>query len=332
MTERKMKKYIIDMGTPKQVLFFKPLYKELKKRGHEVTLTTRDNPESLALIKHFKMPALQIGKFGTDRYTKTFYGIQRAEELLPLFERIKPDGLITLAEPNIIRLAFGLGIPIYNFIDIPEAEGVCKLTLPLAYWNFIPFVVPRDSIMRLGGTQIYVYDCLDPIAWLPKKSGQLDTEFQFKDKQPLIVWRRGEISASYYKDEGFQDITPLMIDELKKRHPHYHFYEIPRYQSHKIVNLSSLLDHANLFIGGGGTIQIESAYWGTWTITTRPFKTFYDDFLISEGLMARTKTIEEGVKLAEGMLKGEPKNKSCELLRKMKFPVKEICDKIESGD
>lgn len=324
-----MKRFIIDLGTPKEVLFFKPIYEELKRRGNVVYLTTRDNPESLALIKHLGMSALKVGKFGKDRYTKTLYGIKRMEKLLPLFSLINPDGLITLAEPNIIRLAFGLGVPIYNFIDIPEAEAVCKLTVPLAQWNFIPFIVPRHVMMSYGSRQLFIYPCLDPIAWLPKESGKLDK--QFINKHPLIVWRRGETTASYYKDKGFVDVTPLIVDELKKKYPTYHFYEIPRYRNHKIINLSSLLDNADLFIGGGGTIQIESCYWGTWTITTRPFKTFYDDYLVNDGMMERVSTVEQGVLSAEKLLSQHYKNPNAKLLRDSKFPLNEICDKIESG-
>lgn len=321
-------KFIIDLGTPKEVLFFKPIYEELKSRGNNVILTTRNNPESLALIKHLGMNALKIGKFGTDRYTKLLFGIKRMEQLLPLFETFHPDGLITLAEPNIIRLAFGLGVPVYNFIDIPEAEAVCRLTVPLARWNFIPFVVPRHEIMKYGARQIFVYNCLDPIAWLPKEAGELDEEF--KDKHPLIIWRKGETVASYYKDKGFTDITPQIIEELKKKYPKYYFYEIPRYKKHEVVNLSSLLSNADLFIGGGGTIQIESAYWGTWTITTRPFKTYYDDYLVNDGLMERVSTVEQGVVIAERLLSQKHKNQHAKQLRKMEFPIKEICDRIES--
>lgn len=327
-----MKRYIIDMGTPKEVRFFKPICEELIRRGNAVILTTRDNQESISLIKHFGMPAIIAGKFGDTRENKLLYGIERMEKLFPLFTNFKPDGLITLSEPNIIRLAFGLGIPIYNFIDIPEAEKVCKLTLPLATWNFIPFFVPRHTMNNLGAQQIYIYQCMDPNAWLTPNPGELDKEFRFKDGKPFIIWRRGEVTASYYKDSGFKDITPLIADRLQKLHPKWHFYEIPRYKTHKIVNLPAVLKEADVFIGGGGTIQIESCYYGTWTMTTRPFKTYYDDYLVSEQMMNRVSTVEAGVELAEKWSLQPRKNPTAKTLQAMKFPIEEICDKIECGE
>lgn len=321
------------MGTPKEVLFFKPIYEELIKRGNMVILTTRDNQESISLIKHFQMPAIVIGKFGDTRENKLLYGIERMSQLFPIFISFKPDGLITLSEPNIIRLAFGLNISIYNFIDIPEAEKVCQLTVPLATWNFIPFFVPRHIMNNFGARQIFIYQCLDPVAWLTKDVGELDDEFKFKDKKPFVVWRRGEIIASYYKDSGFKDITSHIVYKLTKLHPDWHFYEIPRYKTHKIVNLPALLKRADLFIGGGGTIQIESCYYGTWTMTTRPFPTYYDNYLISESMMDRISTIEAGVELAEKRVYWHPKkNPNSKMLQDMKFPIKEICDKIECDE
>jgi predicted glycosyltransferase len=53
----------------------------------------------------------------------------------------------------------------------------------------------------------------------------------------------------------------------------------------KKVELSNILPFVDLFVGGGGTINIEATFWNIPTISTRSFLCFYDRYLIEEGLM-----------------------------------------------
>lgn len=307
------------MGTPKQTLFFKPIYEELIRRGIAVDLITRDNPEALALQQYYKLPTFPIGGFGKTKEEKLLLGIQRQEKLYQFMSHRDITGLINFVEPNSSRVAFGLDIPIFTFIDMPESKKVCQLTIALSEWTFIPFCVPRDTIMHYGARQIYVYPCLDPMIWLPKKTKKLQMD------RPFITYRPAETEASYY--EGFKDITNDIIEELRKDKV-LHLYPLPRYQGHKIVDLPSLLANSDLFIGGGGTIQIEAAYYGTWTITTRPFSTYYDTYMLTMELMSKATTVQDGVRLAKGFLEQPSKNVASEVLRKMKFPLREVVDKI----
>ena len=80
---------------------------------------------------------------------------------------------------------------------------------------------------------------------------------------------------------------------------------IPRYGSERIrqalpdsmvvdsgVELSAILPFVDVMIGGGGTINIEAAYWGTPVISTRSFVSHYDRYLITHRLMCHADSPE----------------------------------------
>jgi hypothetical protein len=89
------------------------------------------------------------------------------------------------------------------------------------------------------------------------------------------------------------------------------FIAIPRYEPEPLQELlpfvtvlqekiivQHLLAYADLFIGGGGTLNSEACYFGIPTISTRSFISHYDKFLIEEGLMKKADTVEELVELS----------------------------------
>jgi len=236
-------KFWVDCSTPKEVLFFNPIMSELKNRGHKIILTTREYTETNDLLKYFNLDAKIIGKHGNTRTDKLYEGIERLQGLYDYLKDEVIDGVITLVNPEVCRVAFGLGFPLFNFIDMIEADAVCKLTLPLSTAIFIPFHLPVNQLMQYwNGDKLYIYDALDVVAWMPDKP---ENDFK-KMKHPLIVYRSAETEASYFS--GYCDFTVPVIKALKKQLPEATFYEIPRYKKHKIVDVRDLLYYADLFM------------------------------------------------------------------------------------
>jgi hypothetical protein len=150
-------------------------------------------------------------------------------------------------------------------------------------------------------------------------------------KYPFVIYRRGETRATYYQDLHKPDITDMIVTELKKQYPDGLFYEVSRYNGHRMVNLQNMLYFADLFIGGGGTINIESAYWGTWTMSCRPFSTTYDDWLNVTGNQYHVSSVSEGVETANMLLDKIDKNPESEAIQTMEFPVIDIVNRIVEG-
>jgi len=162
-------KFIIDMATPKQVNFFKPFYEELLRRGHEAVIVTRDLYETTEALKRYGLKATSCERQALgDKMDKLSASLYRMMRLRWVFETVKPDALITLANASSTHVAYRLGVPVYNFCDIPESVHACKLTFLLSKKMFIPFVVTRYVIHQYGvpDENIVSYNALDVCAYM----------------------------------------------------------------------------------------------------------------------------------------------------------------------
>lgn len=321
-------KFWIDIGTPKEVLFFKSFKDELEKRGHDVFVTSRLYQETNDLLDYFGITWYQAGKHGGgNREEKFDAGLQRMKELRGMVE--DANALITLVNPEASRVAFGVNIPIYNFIDMPESDKVCRLSLPLSRRVYIPFHVKESQIRKYWDGPIFTYNALDPIAWMPRNPIPLKTIINSHISRPFVIYRLGETQATYYKLFGMDDPVPEIVNNLKRDYPDGTFLEVSRYNKHKMMDMQSLLAYADLFIGGGGTMNIEAAWWGTWTLNCRPIYTSYDDWLVNHGNQIRITNATDGHIIAKKLIERGDKNQAMKHIRNMKFPLKEIVDDIE---
>jgi hypothetical protein len=325
-----MTKIWIDLATPKETLFFSKLIEEFKRRNYELLLTTRKYPETNNLIKYLGLEAIVVGAHGSTRDEKLRCAINRLDKLYKLVQTEKPDGLITFTNPESCRIAYGLGVPVFNFTDMPESDKVMRLTLPLSTAVFSPFFVPKELLWKYWDGPIQYYQCIDPVAWMPAIPKPLKEILpNLEVKRPFIIYRSGEIRASYYN--GKDDLTQPIVDHLKSHFPDGTFYEVPRYTTHEMIDMQSLLAHADLFIGGGATMNIEAAWWGTWTLACRPVIASYDRWMEENLLQYRAYNIEGGVDIAIELLAHKSKNTRAGILWKQVFPLKNICDIIEES-
>ena len=76
------------MSTPKEVLFFNVIRKELLRRGHKLIITTRRYRETNDLLDYFGIDATIIGRHGITRQDKLQAGLERTQEL---FSHVKNE-------------------------------------------------------------------------------------------------------------------------------------------------------------------------------------------------------------------------------------------------
>ena len=337
--KNKSSKYIwFDLITPKSVLFFNPIIQELKKQGKNILITARegqDYKEVVDLLRLYNIDFINRGTFGGGNLKdKLEASIHRQKELMELVSQYHITKLVCLSSVDAVRVAFGLGVPVYNFYDIPlsdyktnfkKALPQARLTIPLATKMFKPFVVPDEVILRFGleKEQIIDYNFIDPLIWLKdfkydeKYVKDIYRKYNINRNKFTILIREEEYKASYvnkkypflyeilpeiYKkfDANIIIIPRYEIDYLKKEFPF-------AYVIKEKIKLQHLLKDVDLFIGGGGTINTESCFLGTPTISTRSFISHYDKWQIDNDLMVWTndkKELLDYVKKAkEGKLK-----------------------------
>jgi len=320
-----------DLVTPKSVLFFRRIIMEIQKRGHEVLVTARegkDYSEVVELLRLYKIDFVNRGGFGgADLKDKLSASLERQKELMEFIADHHIDRLICLCSVDANRIAFGLGIPIINFYDIPlsdceenfkRALPQARLTLPLSTRVLKPFVVPDEIFRRfsLEDEQIFNYNFIDPLIWLeefcydPKYVKTLLEPFNLDHSRPLIVLREEEYKSSYVSKQ-----FPILYDAMKELSALGNIVIIPRYEASYLqelfpythvleekVVIQHLLRECDLFIGGGGTINTEACYFGTPTISTRSFVSHYDKYQIDTQMMRWVTTKEELVKAAAEMI------------------------------
>lgn len=322
-----------DLVTPKSVLFFEPIIKEIKSLRYKVFITTRGGEgyqETTDLLKLYDLPYTCIGNFGGGSLKSKFEAsIERQMKFMELLEEHHIQKLVCLSSVDACRVAFGLGIPIYNFYDIPLSDCTAnfqktlpqaRLTIPLATKMFKPFVVPDAIIERFGldTTQIFEYNFIDPLIWL--KDFQYDENYlhsvfnpyHIDYAKPTIVVREEEYKASYVDKQ-----YPILYDSLEEiqHQTGANIIIIPRYESSYLkqlfpfavvleekIHIQHLLVFCDLFIGGGGTINTEACFLGTPTISTRSFVSHYDKYQIDHGLMVWVQTKQQLLQKVHSLL------------------------------
>lgn len=316
INEKKKETIWFDLVTPKSVLFFNPIIQELKNRNFHIIVTAREGngySEVVELLKLYNIEFTNRGEFGgSELKDKLHASIERQKSLMEFITLYNITKLVCLSSVDAVRVAFGLGLPIINFYDIPlsdyqtnfkKALPQARLTIPLATKMFKPFVVPHEVIKRFGleEEQIFDYNFIDPLIWLQDfKVDKAYTNKIFKqhnidNKKQTIIIREEEYKSSYV-DRKY----PILYEVLPTINELYdvNIVIIPRYESDYLkqefpfaiviedkIYLQHLLAVSDLFIGGGGTINTEACFLGTPTISTRSFVSHYDKYQIDKGMM-----------------------------------------------
>lgn len=346
-----------DLVTPKSVMFFKKIITEVQKRNQEVLVTTRKGngySEVVELLRLHKIDFVNRGCFGgADLEDKLKASLMRQKKLMDFIARFDIEKLVCLCSVDANRVAFGLGIPIINFYDIPlsdhkedfkKAVPQARLTLPLSTKVFHPYVVPKEIFKRfsLEDDQIFTYMFYDVLIWLQDFKadknyfrGVIDA-CGLDENRPTIIVREEEYKASYVQRKYPSLYEGLL---LLKNKVDANFIIIPRYEAEYLEKefpfaavlrkkcvIQHLLAYADLFIGGGGTLNWEACYFGTPAISTRSFISHYDKVLIDEGLMKKADTTDEIVDMSLRIL--GIRNESRIFFDAMQMNITEMVDEI----
>ncbi|MDA3968332.1 DUF354 domain-containing protein [Helicobacter ibis] len=323
----------IDVATPKYAMFFSIMIDELQKRGHEVLVTTRYAPnytEAKEILELQKIPHIVLGEYGGASLLEKFEArIFRQKEILDLFKaRGVPKVLICGAVVDSVQVAYGIGIPVVNIYDTPafttpkdeacpkELTAVARLTLPFSKLFFYPFIFPKELILRfaLDEEQIIPYPFIDVALWINniKKDSKNDFRIRYglDISKPTILVREEEYKAHYVKEQipTIYEVIPLLKKEIDAN-----IVIMPRYEKERLKNdfgnIATILEEKlkpeefypfiDLFIGGGGTMNLESVCYGIPTISTRSIWLVHDQYLVQNNLMFWSQDCNEILKIAK---------------------------------
>lgn len=274
-----------DACTGKQVRYGVAIAKRFRQLGHEVVLTTRKHPDTLALAKLLNEEFVVIGKYDpSSLFTRLQESARRMLEMCKFFQDGGPDIAIAHQSVELCRVAFGLNIPIILTADTPYAQAVNKLTLPLADTLVVSEAIPEHFFKKCGARRIVQFKGVDEVAWV--KHFTPTKKFTF-DK-PLIVVRQMEAKASYAL--GKPDLTESLAQKLTSVG---NVLFLPRYDTHErkgllvmkeFVDSVSLAAYADIVVNAGGTMAREAALQGTPSIVISTFtRSHVNEYVAKKG-------------------------------------------------
>ena len=335
-----------DILTPKQLLFFGPMMKKLRK-NHKILCTSRDYSQvaDLARLKHVNL--LLIGRHGGfGRKEKLRASTQRIDRLTDVVSRFSPDLVISFCSPEAARVAFGLGIKHVAFSDSPHAEAVMRLTVPFVQKLLIPWIIPKGEFVKYGISKnnIIQYKAIDAAVIAKDKS---NIKLINIDKQKKTIVIRPEESAAAYA-LGKTSISNNIISEFSKEKEKYNVLVLGRYKPQtdkikkefgdkvkiisRVVDGKSLLSVTDLFIGSGGTMTAEAALMGVPTISYDAIPNHIEKYLVKMGLARRETNPKNMLRAAKKMLDeySVSRAKAKKVLNSMEDPFTKLMLAIKS--
>ncbi len=344
-------KVLLDILTPKQCRFFSVLGRELERRGFEVYKTARVFREVVGLLEALGEEAYLVGRYGGATLEgKLEASLERMIELKKVFQKIRPNLVVSFSSPEASRVAFGLNIPHVAVNDSPHSNAVAKLSIPLSKILFTPWIIPKSAwtVYGIEPSRIFKYRALDPAAWLKNFKPDLNIvkSLGLSKEKPIVVFRLEESQASYILGMGGLveeialkaiqrfDIQPVIIPRYEEQlQKILEELNVKALVLEKTIDAVNLLCSATVFVGGGGTMNSEAALLGVPVISCYPGReTYVEKFLISKSLLCKVSNSEEALKLIERFLEFREKvkfeRKASKLLASMVNPAEFIAEKI----
>lgn len=331
--------------TPKQVLFFGPVIRELETLGAEVLATSRRYREVGPLADRAGLALRYVGDRGTKGPEEQLLAATRRQaEMIPIVKDFGPSVAVSIASAVCARVAFGLGIKHLAVNDSPHSEVAGRLSLPLSYHLLCPWVIPYRAWERFGiqKKQVTTYRALDPAAWL--KRDPLRGPVPKLDSRKKTITVRVQESDAPYLAKADMGWTDKLLGSLLNAFPDANLVALCRYDYQvdevkrkfgskcivpdEVVSGHDLLAATDLFIGMGGTMTAEAALMGVPAISAFQGSLYTDGYLESVGLLVRARDTASVVSHAKRFVTDSYKaghvRKAKRILDSMEDPVPKI--------
>jgi uncharacterized protein len=301
----------IDMTNSPHVPLFKPIIRELEKRGHEVFVTARDYAQTIELLQQANIPFKLVGKHKGGRMIRKIGGlVERSWALSNVARDLKPDVAISHGSNDLAIASFLRRIPHLTMFDY-EYIGAHNINFRLATKILRPEVVPIEAIKAYGGKEhkvlgyegikedIYVGDLMPNESFL--------TDLGVNPNHIIVSLRPPATLAHYQANENslFEklllhlgtkpNVTCIVIPRVKEQAD-----EIKSLKLSNVVIPTTAVDGLNLIywsdlvISAGGTMNREAAALGVPVFTVyKGTMGAVDLHLMKEGKMQLVESVED---------------------------------------
>lgn len=270
----------IDLDNTPHIPFFKPIIRELQKRGHNVVVSARDAYQVCEVADRACLEYTRIGRhYGKNPFWKVCGTGWRAIQLLPFFLRYRPALAVSHGSRSQIILSDLVGIPSALILDYEFVKG-----LPLG--NRTTVIAPRvvsEEASLLKNRRTRTYEGLKEDVYVPefRPDGGIVGQLGLDMRSIVVTIRPPATEAHYHNPQaeallvalmewinGLDHVQPILLPrnkrqetEMRKRWPGW--FDNPRLVVPQCaVDGLNLLWHSDLVVSGGGTMNREAAALG----------------------------------------------------------------------
>ncbi len=271
----------IDLDNTPHVPFFKPIIRELEKRGHEVVLTARDAFQVCELAERMGLECKPVGRhYGKNKFMKVLGLGLRSAQLLPFLLRERPALGLSHGSRAQLLLSNLLGVPTVMIMDYEHAQTPLLLR---PRWEIVPDVMLNERLHCKSPARIRAYNGIKEDVYAPefRPDPALLNELGLNGREIIVTVRPPANEAHYHNPE-----SELLFKEFMNRlnqTPNTRAVLLPRnrhqeaqiraaapewFENAKIVipkravDGLNLLWHSDLVVSGGGTMNREAAALG----------------------------------------------------------------------
>lgn len=271
----------IDLDNTPHVPFFKPIIRELEKRGYTVVLTARDAFQVCDLAALYGLTYKKVGKhYGKNPLLKIWGLCWRSLQLLPFVIREKPAMGLSHGSRSQIFLCNLLRIPTVMIMDYEHAQTPLLLQ---PKWEIIPDALRGEKVQCQAEERVLTYEGIKEDVYAPefKPDPGIVEQLDLKDDTILVTVRPPANEAHYHNPEsdmlfvefmqrvcatpGIRAIllprNKLQEMQIRRSWPQW-FQDAKVIIPQQAVNGLNLLWHSDLVVSGGGTMNREAAALG----------------------------------------------------------------------
>ncbi|MFO1513036.1 MAG: DUF354 domain-containing protein [Verrucomicrobiota bacterium] len=271
----------IDLDNTPHVPFFKPIIRELEKRGHSVVLTARDAFQVCELAAKMGLTPTKVGHhYGKNRFLKVWGLGWRSLQLLPTVLKHRPDLALSHGSRSQILLSNLLRIPTVMVMDYEFAETPWLLQ---PRWEIVPRVLLDANLQCKHPERVRTYEGIKEDVYAPefKPDPALGKQLELDPGKIVVTVRPPANEAHYHNPESetfFVEFMQRLVAtpdtkavllprnknqeaQIRKDFPQW-FADSRVIVPKEAVDGLNLLWHSDLVVSGGGTMNREAAALG----------------------------------------------------------------------
>ncbi len=277
----KSKTIWIDLDNSPHVPFFRPIIRELEKRGFSFIITARNCAQTTELADLYCLKYKKIGRhYGKQKIMKVAGTLFRSIQLVPYILLHRPGLAISHGSRSLFIVSRLLKVPSLGIGDYEYTKGFIKMT-----WLMTPDIIPKTaySMMGIHGNNIITYPGIKEDVYVPffTPDSSILNEINAPKNNLIVTIRPPAVDAHYHNPESeilYDGVIkflaekrnvsmvilsryPRQVQELKNKY-------IELITSRVIILPPKVLDGLNLMwfsdfvVSGGGTMNREAAALG----------------------------------------------------------------------